>query len=294
MLADQRDAVEVALAVVGPPHRAQQPRGARLQRQVDVLAKRAQLGVRADHVLAHVLGMRARVADPLKPVDCVQRMQQPGEARWCRAQVAPVGVDVLPEQRDLAHPVVDHRPRRLEQVGKRAADLPPARRGHDAVGARAVAADADLQPALEGAGALLRQLAAEPLELEVPLRAQRVAGQELREPVDLARPERDIDEREAGEHLLLQRLRPAAPDPDHPRGILALQASRLPQVRHQPVVGGLADRAGVEQDQVGLPALRRLLIAERLEHPAHVLRVVLVHLAAERGHVVGLGHPLQR
>ena len=67
VLADQRDAVEVALAVVGAAHRAQDPRRARLQRQVDVLAQRRQLGVRADHVLAHVLRVRARVADPVEP-----------------------------------------------------------------------------------------------------------------------------------------------------------------------------------------------------------------------------------
>ena len=63
VLADQRDAVEVALAVVGAAHRLEDPRRARLQRQVDVLAERGELGVRAHDVLAHVLGVRARVAD---------------------------------------------------------------------------------------------------------------------------------------------------------------------------------------------------------------------------------------
>ena len=41
VLADQRDAVHVALAVVGAAHRLQHPARARLQRQVDVLAERA-------------------------------------------------------------------------------------------------------------------------------------------------------------------------------------------------------------------------------------------------------------
>ena len=65
VLADQRDAVEVALAVVCAAHRLEDPRRARLQREVDVLAHARKLGVGADHVLAHVLRVRARVADAL-------------------------------------------------------------------------------------------------------------------------------------------------------------------------------------------------------------------------------------
>ena len=73
-----------------------------------------------------------------------------------------------------------------------------------------------------GARAARRQVAGEALELEVALRAERVARQELREPVHLPGAERDVDEREALEHLLLQRLRPAAADADHaPRGARA-------------------------------------------------------------------------
>jgi hypothetical protein len=53
-------------------------------------------------------------------------------------------------------------------------------------------------------------VAGEVLELEVALRGQRVGGEELGQPVDLARPEGDVDEREALEDLVLDRLRPAA------------------------------------------------------------------------------------
>ena len=61
--------------------------------------------MRADHVLAHVLGVRARVADPLDPLDGVDRGQQLGEGCLVLRQVATVGVDVLAEQRDLSHAV---------------------------------------------------------------------------------------------------------------------------------------------------------------------------------------------
>src|ERR1700730_6790460 len=57
-------------------------------------------------------------------------------------------------------------------------------------------------------------------------------------------------------------------------------------MRDEAAVRRLADRTGVEQDQVGLAALGRLAVAERLEHPLHPLRVVLVHLAAEGREVI--------
>ena len=96
----------------------------------------------------------------------------------------------------------------------------------------------------------------EALELEVALGGERVARQELRELVHLAGAEGDVDEREALEHLLLDRLRPAAADADDPLGLFALQALGLAEVRDEAAVGRLADRAGVEQDQVGLARAR--------------------------------------
>ena len=126
------------------------------------------------------------------------------------------------------------------------------------------------------------------LELEVALRGQRVARQELGELVDLARAERDVDEREAREHLVLDRLRPAAADADDTLGSFALEPLGLAEMGDEAAVRLLADRARVEQDQVGLARARRLGVAERLEHALHALGVVLVHLAAERGDVVAL------
>ena len=102
---------------------------------------------------------------------------------------------------------------------------------------------------------LRRQVPGEVLELEVALRAQRVGGEELGQAVDLPGPEGDVDEREALEDLVLDRLRPAAADADDPLGVLGLQPLRLAEVGDEAVVGRLADRAGVEEDQVGLGAL---------------------------------------
>src|SRR4029079_4944588 len=100
-----------------------------------------------------------------------------------------------------------------------------------------------------------------------------------------------VDEREPGEDLLLDGLRPAPADADHDVGALALDPLRLAQVGDEPVVGLLADRARVEEDEIGVGPRRRLDVPKRLEHALHALGVVLVHLAAERRDVVALHRP---
>jgi hypothetical protein len=97
----------------------------------------------------------------------------------------------------------------------------------------------------------------------------------------------------ATEDLVLDRLGPAAADADHALGVAALERACLTQVGDEAVVGLLADRAGVEEDEVGLGAGGGLAVPERLEHALHPLGVVLVHLAPEGGDVVPL-HGVQR
>ena len=289
VLADHGHPVEVALPVVGAPHRLEDAARSGLERQVDVLAHARQLGVRAQHVLLHVLGVRARVADAVDALHRVGQREQLREGRLLAlGQVAAVGVHVLAQQRHLGDAVGRQALELVVQLAGGPRRLAPARGGHDAVRAAAVAAHRDLHPGLELALAAGGQVPGEALELEVALRGERVAGQELGQPVDLARPEGDVHEREHLEHLVLQRLRPAAAHPDHPGRVLGLQPLGLAQVADQAAVGLLADRAGVEQDQVGAVAGRRLAVAERLEHALHALGVVLVHLAPEGGQVVAL------
>ena len=151
-----------------------------------------------------------------------------------------------------------------------------------------IAAHADLHPPLKRPRAMSRQVAREALELEVALSGQGIARQELGQLVYLPGPECHVHEWKALEHLLLDRLRPAPPDADRLIRAFQLQPFGFPQVRDEAAVGRLADRARVEQDQVGLRALGRLVIAQRLQHALHPLGVVLVHLTAERRHVVAL------
>src|SRR4051794_35397816 len=247
--------------------------------------------MRPDDVLAHVLRMRTGVADAVYALDrvdgCEQLAERPRPALR-RPQVAAVGVDVLAEQRDLAHAVGREALHLDDELLQRPPDLPAARRGHDAVRAAAVAADRDLHPPLVAALAADRQVAREALELEEALRGDRVAGEELGELVDLTGAEGDVDERELAEDVVLDRLRPAPADADDALGIAPFERRRLAQMGDEALVGLLADRAGVEEDEVRIPRVGRLAVAERLEHALHALRVVLVHLAAERRDVVAL------
>ena len=88
------------------------------------------------------------------------------------------------------------------------------------------------------------------------------------------------------EDPLALRLGVAAADGDHAVGVVALARRRLAEVRGELRVGLLADRAGVEDDDVGLLGARRLAEPELLEHALDALGVVSVHLAAEGRDVV--------
>ena len=258
---------------------------------MDVLAERLAFRVGQDHVLAHVLGVRARVADALDALDGVHPAQELGERQpILSAEVAPVGVHVLAKERDLADAVAGKPLDLGQQLRRRARLLATPSRRHDAVRADAVAPLRDLEPCLELASALHRQMPREALELEEALGADRVGRQELGEAADLPGAEGDVHEREALEHLVLHRLRPATADAHDPARVLGLQSFRLAEVRDEARISRLADRAGVEEDQICAVTLGRLGVAERLEHAAHALRVVLVHLAPEGGYVVAR-HP---
>ena len=83
------------------------------------------------------------------------------------------------------------------------------------------------------------------------------AGAEpLAEVRDRARPERDVDGRVELEDALALRLGVAAADGDHAVRVLALPRGRLAQVGGELRVRLLADRAGVEDDDVGVVGAR--------------------------------------
>ena len=181
-------------------------------------------------------------------------------------------------------------PRHLgEDLAGPAALLAAAHGRDDAVGADRVAAHRDLHPRLERPLAVHRQRRGERAVVEAeaaardpdPARAEPVA--EVR---DRAGAEGDVDVGVELEDPLALRLGVAAADGDHAVGISPLARRRVAEVRGELRVGLLADRAGVEDDDVGVVGARRLAEPELLEQALDPLRVVSVHLAAEGGDVV--------
>ena len=99
-------------------------------------------------------------------------------------------------------------------------------------------------------------------------------------------PEGDVDERVEVEEPLALSLGVTAADGDHLLGIGELQHLRVPEVRREPLVRLLPDRARVEDEDVGVFLRDGLPQSELLEHALDPLGVVSVHLAPERRDVV--------
>ena len=254
-----------------------------------MLAHRRALGHRGDHGRAEVLRVRAREPDSLDPFDRVAGAQQLAELRHeGRREVAPPRVDVLAEQRDLADAVPCERLDLGEDLARPAALLPPADGRDDAVRALRVAPHRDLHPGARTPLAMHRQRRREGVMASEP--ASRDGEPARREPVaevrDRSRAEGDVHERIAVEDPLPLRLGIAPADRDDEIGIPALSGGRVAEVRRQLRVRLLPDRAGVEHEHVCLFRGGRLAEPERLEHALDALRVVGVHLTAERGQVV--------
>ena len=151
--------------------------------------------------VAEVLRVRAREADPLDPVDGVAGAQKLARTRSrCRAQVAALRVDVLAEQRDLAHALAREarRPRRRSRPGRRLCSRPR-------TAGTMQYEHVELQPIETCTQAWKRRSrcsgssAGERALVAVPKRAARdafAAGAEpLAEVRDRAGPERDVDVR---------------------------------------------------------------------------------------------------
>ena len=132
-----------------------------------------------------------------------------------------------------------------------------------------------------------RQVAGEVLvRAEAAARRVPAGAEPLAKVRDRAGPERDVDLRIELEDALPLGLGVTATDRDDELGVLALARAGITEVGRELGVRLLADRARVENEHVGLLLRRRLAQSERLEHALDPLRVVGVHLAAERGDVV--------
>jgi hypothetical protein len=97
-----------------------------------------------------------------------------------------------------------------------------------------------------------------------------------------ARAERDVHVRVELEDPFPLRLRVTPADRDHLVRIARLERAGLSEMRREALIGLLPHGARVEDDDVGFVLRTRLTEPERLQHAFDALRVVSIHLAAER------------
>ena len=271
-------------AVHGRQHRV----GARLHGQMQRRHERSQLREPLDHPVGEVLRMARGEAQPLDARG-VERVEHRVEARRA-VQVAPVGVHVLPKQRDLLHAGRHVALGLGRDILQRARFLASAHVGHDAVGAEVVAADGDGQPRRPIVLARRRQLGGkrrggvEHLHLMAALLDGRFDQTGKR--AEVVRAEDHVEMRQFLDELLAVALADAASHGDD-----ALRKRRARAQRHvferghlavQARVGRLAHAAGHERHDVGVFDRLDRQRAKALEHAGDALGIVLVHLASER------------
>ena len=178
------------------------------------------------------------------------------------AELHAVGVDVLPEQRDLEDTLGDQRLDLGQHVAGPAVLLGAAQRRHDAERAGVVAADADrdprgvrrLAPGRQGGGEDLERL--EDLDLRLVV-VPRPLEQRRQRP-DVVGAEDDVDPRRPAGDLAAVLLGQAAAHRDLHARVGLLDRRQVAEVAVELVVGVLPHRAGVEHDDVrGVLAVAR-------------------------------------
>src|ERR1700741_1950669 len=110
----------------------------------------------------------------------------------------------------------------------------------------------------------------------------------------VARPHHEIDPRRAVEDGLPFLLGHAAADADAQFLALALHLAKPAEVRKHFLLRLVADRAGIEKDEVRLPFAFHAAVTAQLQTTAEALAVEIVHLTAPGFDEKGLGHGVRR
>ena len=250
--------------------------------------------MRGDQRGIHVARVGGGVAQPLKPLNLRERLEKRREISGASCGIrAMIGVDVLPEQHDLADARLDHLPGFGNDGGQRARGLCSARERHDAERAELVAAflhgeegcrPARHQPLATGRGQVSEFVFLGKLGVDRPALPGARLCDEIRQAMVALRANDDINAALPADDLLAFRLRDTAGDGD--QRFLALgcadalghtQAAKL----GIDLLGGLlADMAGVEDDEIGILGAFGRGEALAGQYVRHALGVMSVHLAA--------------
>ena len=275
------------LAGVAAVHGREDAVRARLHGKVQRRHERGQRGEQPDDLVGEILRMARREAEPLD----ARGIHGPKDIREPRlaVKVAPVGVHVLPQQRDL----LDARFRIGARLGGDVVQGPrllaPADVGHDAVGAEIVASHGDGQPRRpvvlahrgQGGGELrspLNHFGGAAVLLDG-------ASEKPRQRAQIVSAENHIEMGKRRKQLVAVALADAAAYGDV--ALVKGRAVAQGDVLHggdlpvEPRVGSLADAARHEHDDVRLLDGFDGQRAQALQHAGDPLGIVLVHLAAE-------------
>ena len=266
-----------------------------------MVAHRRGLGHGRDRLGTQVLRVWAGEPDPADALHRADRPEQVGEERASPGQVPPVGVDVLTQQGDLGHAPVGQDLDLGDELGEGSRRLAATDRGHDAKGARVVAADLDGDPGRigkvpdggqrggtrPGRGRIgLGQRLVEDLHQRARLgrSAQQGGG-----PPQIVGAEHDVHVSGPLLDVLPVHLGQAPTHGNlHVRPALA-QGLQVAQMAVELVVRVLTDATGVEDDHVGRLEVVGGHQAVGGEQPGQALGVVVVHLAAVGADMEGAG-----
>src|SRR5512140_100293 len=249
-----------------------------------VLAHRPSCGHRLDHAIRKIVRMRAREAQ------AAHAGHRPHRAQQIRKVVRTVVVRVhgLTQQCDLRDPVRHRLARLAKHVRERPAALRTPRGRHDAVGAPIVASALHGNPrghAIEAAGAKVLVML---LEIEVDLRhalAMTRALDQRRQRAIAVRSDHEVHVLRPLEQPGAEALRHASRHPEH-RARLHVPLELTDATQH-PLLGVIANRARVDENDVCALGPAHLTIAVLREAAEHELGVARVHLAAVRFDVDG-------
>ena len=233
--------------------------------------------------------MRGHVANALETVDFRQVFEQGGQIRLLGslAHRSAIGIDVLPEQRDLLDTLIGKVGDFGEHVVERPRDLFAPGVGDDAERAVLAAAFHDRHERQRSLDPRRRQV----IELfdfgeaDVDLRQARglAARDQLRQAVQRLRTEDDVDVGRAFYDRRAFLACNTAANADHERGIHGLEAAYAPQIMKNPLLRLFTNRASIEENHVGvIGPIGDFQPGCRMQHVGHFGRVILVHLAAKR------------
>ena len=280
---------EELLRPVAAAHCLEDAVGSGLQRHVQLRHDRGRIGHRLDHVIRECCRMRAGEADTLQAAN-LSRCAQEFAERLAVTELDAVGVHVLAEQGHLNGPVVGERLDLGKDVPGASILFLAAESRNDTKSTGVVAADRNGHPAAVSGLPTGRQRRGEHVEgfedLELGLAVMPGTLEQCRKRAHVVGAENDIHPRRLFEDHVFVFLRETAADGNLHALVFLLDRGQVTEVAVELVVGVFAHGAGVDDHDICVPALGAH-VPGRLEGSAEPLRVVHIHLAAERAYFVG-------